>query len=428
MLQKNSKIFLSLSFLLASVFLLSCKKDNYSVVSQQRIIIWTSCSEFAQYVEFFNSLHEDVKAVLVYKENPALSLPPAKDELPPDIVISSYLASDSVNKNFRRLDYFFDNGVLSSDIFYEQLLKAGKKGRNQYLFPVSFNLPLIIFSEENRSLVNENYILSPLEIKNISEQYNQKDSKGGYSKIGFTPLSNEEFLYLVAKLYRANFRAEKNLVAWNGFDLKTAADFLRNWTNSVNGSSQTEEDFAFKYLFMPYYRQVTSGRTLFAYSTSDVFFKLTHEQELSLDFRWIAKDNMLPLEDSFVMLGISREAQNIVGATEFISWFFNSENQKLILERKERMKLETDLFGIAGGFSSLENVTEHILPVFYKNLFTNIPSSQLLTVPQKLPARWESYRTLVVEPYIKNYIKTPEEELPVSIENFEKEWQKKGFD
>lgn len=428
MLQKNCNKLFFLSFLLISLFCISCKKERASVTEQKRIIIWTSCSEFAQYVELFNSAHEDVKAVLVYKDNPALSLPPAKDELPPDIVIGSWLRSDSVNKNFKRLDYFFDNGLISSDIFYPQLLEAGKKGKVQYLFPVSFNLPIIIFSEENRSFISQNYILTPQEIKNISETYNKKNEKGFYSRMGFTPLSNEGFLYLVTRIYNTNFHLEKNQIVWNNVYLKNAADFLRDWTISSNASAQTEEDFSFKYLFMPYYRQVTSERTLFSYTTSNEFFKLANEQELDIDFRWIVQDNKIHLEDSFVMLGIGRDCRNITGATEFVSWFFTSDNQKIILERKQHEKLETGLFGIAGGFSALTDVTEHVIPLFYTALLSNLPPSNMLTVPQKLPARWESYKSLVIVPYLENYIKASDPNVSPTIEFYEKEWRKKGFD
>ena len=60
-----------------------------TVYQQNRIVIWTSCREFAQYIELFNRQHTDNCAILVYKENPALSLPPAKDENPPDIIVGS---------------------------------------------------------------------------------------------------------------------------------------------------------------------------------------------------------------------------------------------------------------------------------------------------------------------------------------------------
>ena len=63
-------------FLSFFIFFSGCKEEKPG-----RIVIWTNCSEFAQYIEFFNSTHKDSNAVLVYKENPAASLPAAKDEL-----------------------------------------------------------------------------------------------------------------------------------------------------------------------------------------------------------------------------------------------------------------------------------------------------------------------------------------------------------
>ena len=58
----------------ASIFALcvSCKnqpKHKSDIVYQQkRIVIWTSCREFAQYIELFNRQHKDNCAILVYKE------------------------------------------------------------------------------------------------------------------------------------------------------------------------------------------------------------------------------------------------------------------------------------------------------------------------------------------------------------------------
>ena len=80
---------ISLSFVLFS----SCGQKKSAFASQQfaqadrRIVIWTSCREFAQYIELYNATSLENRAILVYKENPALSLPPAKDELPPDIIV-----------------------------------------------------------------------------------------------------------------------------------------------------------------------------------------------------------------------------------------------------------------------------------------------------------------------------------------------------
>ena len=86
------------------------------------------------------------------------------------------------------------------------------------------------------------------------------------------------------------------------------------------------------------------------------------------------------------------------------------------------------MFGIAGGFSALRDVTEHILPVYYNHLLTNLPPAQMLEVPQKLPARWDSYRSLVVIPYIQALVTSQNAASVQSLQDYEKEWRKKVFD
>ena len=410
-----------------SVFLfgfVSCE----SQAEDNRVVIWTSCGEFAQYIELFNKTHKDNSAVIVYKENPAASLPPEKDEQAPDIIVGSWLRDDDIQRNFKSLDYFFDNNILSSEIFYPQMLESGKKGYKQFLLPVSFNLPAIIFSADNKDLVSDSYTLTLEEIRKIASEFNEKNKKGAYTKIGFTPLSNGDFLYLTTKLKGVDFSSEDGKIVWNSVKLDETAKLLKDWVTTENTSAQVEEDFTFKYLFMPNYRQVTSGRTLFAYTTSDELLKIMKDQNLDIDYRWIAENNTIPMEDSYTMMGIYKDSHNQVGATEFMSWFFNKENQKSILERKEKFNLETEIFGISGGFSSLIDVTEHILPIYYKQLLTNIPPAQMIAVPQQLPPLWESYQEYVVDKYLSNYIWAEEDEKIPSIPALEKEWQKKVFD
>ncbi len=415
------KIFLSIAVLFAAGFLLtSCGEKE-----QRRIVIWTSCAEFAQYTELFNNTHPGSNAVIVYKSNPAQELPPAKDELPPDIVIGSWLRTDKTQKQFKSLDYLFDRQTVSSSMFYEQLLEAGKVRKTQYLLPVSFNLPAIIFSNSNSEYISENYMMSLDQIKSAGMSFNEKNKKGSFSRIGFIPSASDDFLYLATKLYGADFREEKGQIVWNDLRLRNAVNYMRDWISGTNESVQEEQDFAYKYLFMPDYRQVTSGRTLLAYTTSDKMFGNMKSQELDIDYRWVTGDGFIPIEDSFTMMGIYKKARNEQGATEFLSWFFDSDNQEAIIERKIDMNLNNEMFGIADGFSALRDVTEHVLPIYYNQLLTNLPPANQLKVPQKLPARWDSYKSVVVEPYLSEAITTDNK---VSISEYEAEWRKKVFD
>ncbi len=423
------KRIITISFFLILLFnFTAC--GNYSSNKKQsnRIIIWTSCSEFAQYVELFNKTHKDESAVVIYKENPAISLPPAKDEPAPDIIVAPLLHTDYMQKNFKSLNYLFDHRTLQSDSFYSQLLDSGKKGHRQFLLPVSYNLPAIIFDSKNISLIPDNYTLTLDQIKTTAANYNKTNSKGDFTRIGFCPLNNQDFLYLTTKLYNVDFRSEKNNIKWNNQNLNKTINYLRTWISTENVSIKTEEDFAYKYLFMPFYRQVSTDRTLFSYTTSNVLFKILKDQHISLDYRWICQDKQIPAEDSFTMLGIYKKSKNQIGATEFISWFFQSDNQKAILERKNSLNLQTGMFGIADGFSSIRDVTERILPVFYTQLLSNLPPSQMISVPQKLPSRWESYKSYVVTQYIIEVLEADDTYSAISIEDLEKEWRKKVFD
>lgn len=410
--------------LLLSVFitllLLSCsrKTDN-------RTVIWASSPEFAQYIELFNRTHPDNNVVLVYKENPADSLPPARDEAVPDIIAGPYLRNDKTWLNFKSLEFLFDRSILSSEDFYTQLLDAGKQHGRKYLLPVSFNLPCVMFASENRELVTNNYTLTLDQIRKISAGFNKQNKNGAYTRMGFTPLSYPDFPYLVARLFNVNFRVEKGNVVYNNLALKDTIDYLRNWSDSANQSVQTEDNFAYKYLFMPEYRQATSGRCLFSYTTSDQLFRFMHDEDEEIDYRWIYKGDSIPVEDSFVMMGIYDRAENVVGATEFISWFLQSENQKAILDRKAKANLDTEKFGIAGGFSAVREVNDRILPLYYTKLLSNLPPSQMITVPEKLPAKWDSYKEIVIEPYINAAVHS--DVLPEMLP-YIREWEKQALD
>ena len=92
-----------MTMLFFSLFLVACDEKT----QEQRLVIWTDCPEFSQYIELFNKTHKDNSAILVYKENPALSLPAQKDEVVPDIIIGSWLRNENTTKYFKQLDSIF---------------------------------------------------------------------------------------------------------------------------------------------------------------------------------------------------------------------------------------------------------------------------------------------------------------------------------
>lgn len=383
----------------STIFFSACssKKEN-------RIVIWTSSSEFASYVELFNESHKN-KAVIVYKENPVLALGNSKNEQRADLVVGNWLRNEKTRHNFRTVDFLFDRNYIQHNSFYPELLKSGTITTRQYLLPVSFNLPAIIFSVDNKKYVPNDYTISLEDLKNIGSEFNQKDKKNHYTRIGFAPQSSTNFMYTATKMKGATFQeGKKSQFIWNENNLNSALAYLVNWITEVNSDPQTESDFVYKYLSVTDDKRVTGGKTLFAYTTSDKLFRLTSEQLAKLDFCWLENQGFIPLEDEMLMFGIPRRCKNLNGATEFISWFYKVETQKEILERKMETKLEINRFGIAGGFSAIKDVNERILPIYYTRLLSNIPQQGSLKVMEKKPSRWEQIKTKVVIPYIEEKV------------------------
>ena len=151
---------------------------------------------------------------------------------------------------------------------------------------------------------------------------------------------------------------------------------------------------------MPFYNQVQSGRCLFSYATSRQILSLPKDQIHNLDFRWICNDNKIQIEDDLVSIGVFSKSKKKAAARKFIVWFMGEYSQKQMLDRKAQMNLSTDSFGIAGGFSSLQNVTERLFPLYYRALLSNTPVADRLFAPQNFPSDWDGIKKAAVKPFI----------------------------
>lgn len=391
---------------------------------KEPVVIWTNRQEFASYAELFNVVQETVKVVVVYKENPVTSLPPAKDELPPDLVIGSWLRNDTTIKQFRPLNYLFSKQKIDPLILYPQLLEYGKVQNKQYLLPVSFNLPAMIFATKNDQLVTENHLLTPDQIRDMAAQFNKKNKSNIHTAMGFAPSWSTEFQYIVSQLRGVNFRGNNGTLEWNQEQLESTMDYFHHWTQTVNDSIQEEQDFSFKYLYTPEARHVLSDSCLFAYLPSDELFSTPQNLLQEIEFRWIHQDNKIPVKDDMVFMGIYKKSRNTAGAEAFISWFMTETTQHQLLERSTIMDLNVNPFGIAGGFSAIQSVTEQVFPLYYKTLLDNLPAAQYITPPTALLPRWESLKDRVIIPWLSAAISVEDINSTTSLSQLLSSWSK----
>ena len=415
-----ARVFLAALLAFQALITFSCAKQ------QSPVIIWTDQEEFASYTELFNASHS-VKAVVVYKKEAFRSLPPARDEQPPDIVIASWLKNSSTRKYFSSLDYMFGEQKIRKEAFYDELLKYGEINGGQYLLPVNFNLPAMVLSKGNDSVLDDDHIISIGVLKTKSAEFNRQTKNGAFTAMGYAPSWDADFAYQLSKLQGTDYREQDSTFSWNEDSLKLTVNYLRDWTTSCNTDTETEQNFQFKYLFIPKYQQVSSGHCLFAYMSSKEFFSLGEEVSANLSFRWLSDGRKIMVDDDIVMLGLYRRTKESQKAEQFIEWLFREESQRQMLERARDMKLDTVQFGIAGGFSSVKNVNNTIFPSFYRTLLGNLPADEFLCMDGMLPARWLTYKERIVLPYLEESLNTSEKVHPQSLQERLDAWSRQVF-
>ena len=383
-----------------------------------KVVIWTDRPEFALYGEYFNASQDKYKVEIRYFESPAHKLTEPGDY--PDIVAASWLKSASVRAFFKPLDSLFKKDGLKRSDFYPRLLSMGYIDKRQYLIPVSYNIPAMIFARDINQILSNPFTVEMEEIKERSKAHNVI-SDGVYSRMGFSLSSNNEFLFIAAILFGTSFR-EASPIAWDSQALEQSILWVKRWIEEANISIQVEDDFAFKYFYDPPDKLVNSGRILFTFMDSSSFFTLPEERRTNLDFRWIAEREMIPLNEWDVYYGIHKKTKASKAATAFTKWFFTSETQRQLLDVAKNSRLHETSFGIAGGFSAMKTVTEQVFPQFYPALLGRMPPESFLSPPNILPRNWSAIKERAILPYLRDRIRHPTREEVRSLERRISDW------
>jgi len=427
-MRQASYFFLTPTLLALSLLFLSCDNNNIAV-------LWSDRPEFALYGEYFNAAQDQYKIETRYYDYPALKLADvfsggklqafmnigSKRETP-DIVAGSWLKSASTRVYFRPLNGYFKDKSLEKDAFYPRLLSMGNIDGKQYLLPVSFNAPMVIFALDRADQLSNPFTIDFNEMKKLGKSYNA-ETRGVYTRMGFSPIWDDNFLFVTATLLNASFR-EAEPLAWDTLALEKAMDFIFEWINEANSNIQAVDDFTFKYYYNPPAKLALSGRILFAYMDSDSFFTLAEDQRNHLDFRWLAERNTIPLNEMSVYLGLVKKGGSPKAAEAFLRWFFNPQTQRGLLEKSAQLRMQETSFGIAGGFSATRPVTEQVFPQFYPDLLRHMPPQDFLSPPNILPSNWMTLKERVVLPYLHDRARQPNNGDLTPLEKRLADWQR----
>ena len=398
----------------AAIAVLSCSLDG-----NRTAILWSDRPEFAFYVGYFNAVQDRYKIEARYYDFPAQKLKENGTQTP-DIVVGSWLKSASTRVYFKPLDYHFKGNTLQRNSFYSRLLDIGNIDGKQYLLPVSFNAPVVVFARDRRGQLSNPFTIGFEEMKKLGKDYNA-ETNGIYSRMGFSPAWDGNFLFLAATLRGASFR-EADPLAWDSAALDQAMAFAYDWTQEANSGIQAVDDFTFKYFYDPPEKLAISGRILFTCMDSDSFFTLAEDQLGSLDFRWLAEHNTITLTESSVYLGLPKKGRGNKAADAFLRWFFSADTQRYLLEQSRQNRMFEISFGIGGGFSALRPVTEQVFPQFYPDLLGHMPPEDFLSPANIFPSNWIVLKERVILPYLNDRARKPDSEGIYQLERRLADW------
>lgn len=402
---------------MASLLALSC-----SLFERKPAVLWTDTPDMLIAAELFNASQNRHLIEVHYVEDlPSALAAPADKGRGPSLVIGAGLRTSALADRFLSLEYLFGELVLSKGSFYQSLLKSGVEGKRQILIPASFNLLLLLSAKDQPDALATGGLAAPSPDKAVitMEDIQRRailfnaGSKPGAERMGFSPRwPDQDFLFQWAQLSGA--KLEENgkgkggadregsplPLAWDQAGLDRAVLRLREYVHAANGSVDAEDAFAFRYLFAPGYKNVASGRILYAAMGSAEYFTLSPVTRAAYDYRYFAEGGRLAVAEDIRYAGIPRDAPNKESAEQFFRWFFNADRQKAILEKSRALRLSESAFGVGGGFSSLREVNEEAFPAFYPDLAGMAPPERLLQPPEVMPSSWSRIKKDVALPWL----------------------------
>lgn len=387
--------------------------------------LWTDIPELALYAAEFNNSQSSYKVHVSFKENLPASLSRSAEK--PALLVGRYLNSQSLRPHLQSIDYLFNELQLNERGFYPSLFAAGNFEGKQLLLPVSFNLPMIVFSKADDTNRRNNFIITAEELEEQAAAFDRKNNTS-FTRMGFSPRWSPEFMLAKLQLHGADFR-EANPLRWNRLSLEPGIANIRSWLQNSHGSTTAGDDFLFRYLYIPEHKAIQEERIQFAYMDSASYFTLTQENRSSLAYRWFGVENGILVDDDLVFAAMVRRGEGKNAAEAFLRWFYREDSIRQLLTDARTSRLMEYSFGIAGGFSALRSVNERLFPEFYPSLLGKLPPASFLRVPEPLPADWQLLKRDVILPFLMDASsEQPPSDLYGDLDNRLRTWLRQRGD
>ncbi len=371
--------------------------------------LWTNVPEMALCVEKFNTSQRDWQILLEYKDDPAAVL--AGPGPKADLVIARGLATSAVKDGLVPLGFLFDGGNLSRTSFYKGILEAGQQGETYKLLPVSFDLPILIFSEKTvPDLPGFSVDLESLKSQNARFSVGL-DGKSP-TRMAFSPRW-QSFGLTLLHLKGADFREGfQRTLTWDSSRLNEGLSMLHTWPSP--GWDQVTE-FQRKYLQSDPVLVLNLNRIQFFPSTLATFLSRPWQERRGLDFRFVDSRGLVAATDSTVWAGIPSSSLTRGAAEGFLAWLFRVDTQENLI--RQTRAGDDRAFGLARGLSALVVPNGKALADGWPDTEGRMPRADQVAFWGELPADWSALKAAVIRPWLE----TPsasEESLKAAFDKF----------
>jgi len=368
----------------------------------------TDCKELALAVEAYNVENDSVSIKLSYTDG--ISAEQIRFEKP-DVLIGRNLSSMDVVDHLRRMRNEYP--------VYETLQGPRDKKGRAYLIPLSFELPLIMGSEETMSKLSDPVLVRAGEMREASRDFSLLNRDGRLMRLAFSPSWNQDFyLDILATKDPELFSADMGSV--DEETMNQSIMDIRDWIIEEAGDIESDTQFNQRYRYIPDEVLILNGRILFARTNFEYWNSLPDSVTQKLDIRYFGGPRAIPIT-SVVRAGIPRRTKSAKAAEDFIEWLMLPGTQSRLIELWGSAGVT--VFGFLGGLSSLHEVNQRVISQHFPGMKT--PESQFLRAPQYLPIRWAEIRGEVIIPWLETAVVSPQ--IDYSLLDAYEKWNLSSF-
>lgn len=280
-----------------------------------------------------------------------------------------------------------ENPLCDPDSFYPGILAALGNGSTLIRYPLSFSLPVLAYATDSLTDLQPGSLTDIETIIGLSADHTTT-RRGAITRIGFFPGLAPSWVEHYLSLFDVTFLpGPGGRIVWDQRSLEGFMEFLTSWYDRAGISHRDAVRYRERYLTLPPAENIRQGRATMVYLPLSSFFMIPEEARSSLDFVYLSHRGRVPAIPPVTTASILRDAPHRDTAEHFVRWLLSPEGQEEILAYLGRTGIP--FFGLAGGLSTLVEVSEGILPRIHPRLAGKIPppNAILFTPPPREEVR-----------------------------------------